>query len=180
MRRPLFTLVDSEGSEIGGEQLGLLLYKGGTVCDDYFDHTAADAICKYMGYTDAIRWTVHRSMVIQNDLMINLDDVECSSAEWEGCSFSEDHNCRHSEDVFLNCNPTGYLVYVRSQTSIGELSSASIVSAVFDLSQVIAIGYVISTQVQVTAFHALDFTISQCRRSIVRELILHLPFSLPL
>ena len=55
---PPFTLVDSEGNEIDGEEQGLLLYKWGTVCDDSFNATAADAICKYMGYSAATDWTV--------------------------------------------------------------------------------------------------------------------------
>ena len=62
---PRFTLVDSTGSEIQGEELGLLLYNGGTVCDDSFDSTAADAICKLMNYTDSARWTTAESFDIQ-------------------------------------------------------------------------------------------------------------------
>ena len=149
---PSFTLVDSTGSEIQGEELGLLLYNGGTVCDDSFDSTAADAICKLMNYTDSARWTTTESFHIQvreftglwsvsechvtkiqssgwycstvmsvttiklADLLmcvtwlsqsnyeITLDNVDCPRAEWESCTFSEDHNCAHSEDVFLRCN----------------------------------------------------------------------------
>ena len=95
--------MDSEGNDIEGEDLGLLLYRGGTVCDDYFDNTAADAICKYMNYTSASSWTSDQSYAIQYRFPINLDDVECSRAEWESCTFAEEHDCDHDEDVFLSC-----------------------------------------------------------------------------
>ena len=101
--QPLFTLVNSDGGNHEGEELGLLLYKGGTVCDDSFDTTAADAICRYMGYSAATRWTIEESFNIQSEYDINLDDVQCSSAEWLTCSFSVENNCGHDEDVFLSC-----------------------------------------------------------------------------
>ena len=95
--------MNSEGGAIEGEQLGLLLYKGGTVCDDYFDTTAANAICRYMGYTDSARWTIGERFDIQSNYEITLDNVRCSRGEWGSCSFSEYDNCGHSEDVFLSC-----------------------------------------------------------------------------
>ena len=73
------------------------------MCDDYFDYIAADAICKYMNYTSASRWTSDESYDIQETFPINLDDVECSRAEWETCTFAEENNCDHDEDVFLSC-----------------------------------------------------------------------------
>ena len=45
----LFTLVDSDGNTVEGGEFGLLLYNGGTVCDDFFDTNAANAICHFMG-----------------------------------------------------------------------------------------------------------------------------------
>ena len=95
--------MDSEGNDIEGENLGLLLYRGGTVCDDSFDNTAADAICKYMNYTLASSWTSDESFGIQGTFDINLDDVECSRSEWKSCTFAEEHDCDHDEDVFLSC-----------------------------------------------------------------------------
>ena len=81
------------------------MYKGGTVCDDYFNRAAAEAVCKQMGYKDIMKWTSENlSFVFQSDYEINLDNVNCSSAEWGSCSFSRDHNCGHSEDVFLSCS----------------------------------------------------------------------------
>ena len=103
----VFTLVDQNGNEIDGEDLGLLLYHKGTVCDDFFNNTAADAICKTMNYTSAIRWTTDEDFgSLQRNYGIKLDNVQCSSTEWESCTFTEWHNCEHEEDVFLSCRKT--------------------------------------------------------------------------
>ena len=99
-----FKLVDSEGNEIE-EGEGLLLYRGGTVCDDSFNDTAAEAICLYMEYSHSTGWTSEREITeFQENLAINLDDVVCSSADWNSCTFSEENNCGHGEDVFLSCS----------------------------------------------------------------------------
>jgi len=45
-----FTLVDRRGQQIAGEAQGLLLYNGGTVCDDSFNENSANAVCRQMGY----------------------------------------------------------------------------------------------------------------------------------
>ena len=96
--------MDSEGNNITEEgQLGLLLYRGGTVCDDSFNYTAADAICKQMNFTHALEWNSEASFDIQSNYDIKLDDVECSSDELKNCRYSEIHDCEHSEDVFLSC-----------------------------------------------------------------------------
>jgi hypothetical protein len=118
-----FTLVDSRGNLVV-DQLGLLLYKGGTVCDDSFDMNAADAICKVMGYTDAVTWTVEENFDIQSNYKINLDDVQCTDPEWKSCSYTETYtNCGHSEDVFLSCNPTGDLSYQNQYFDILSFAS---------------------------------------------------------
>ena len=100
-----FTMVNSEGINVTqGNQSGLLLYKGGTVCDDYFSNNAAEAICKLMNFTSAVEWDNGTYFNIQSNYDIKLDDVECNSTVWESCSYSEEHNCEHSEDVFLSCS----------------------------------------------------------------------------
>ena len=109
----LFTLVHSEGNEIAEEdQLGLLLYRGGTVCSDrgFVAYTAAVAICKEMNFKGVEKWTTKESFDIQYGKKINLGNVECNSEEWENCAYSEDtQNCDHSNDVFLSCSFTGLL-----------------------------------------------------------------------
>ena len=93
----------------------MLVYNGGTVCDDYFDQFAADAICSLLGYEGGgSEWASGRSSWdIQSTYLIGLDDVRCRNSSWSSCSYSESqHNCDHSEDVFLTC---------RSQQTIGTL-----------------------------------------------------------
>ena len=97
--------MDSQGDKAEPDHLGLLLYRGGTVCDDSFDEIVADTICKYMGYTSATGWTSQvEGFEIRYRLEIKLDNVQCSSADWNSCIFSEEHNCGHDEDVFLSCS----------------------------------------------------------------------------
>ena len=86
--------------------MGLLLYEGGTVCDDYFDDNSANAICREMGYSRSISWRSGSELSHgerQDSLDINLDDVKCTDGDWKTCSYSTSHNCGHSEDVFLSC-----------------------------------------------------------------------------
>ena len=64
---PRFTLVNSTGNLINGTELGLLLFFGGTVCNDYFSDNAAEAICKQMNYSHSVRWTSQESFDIQVD-----------------------------------------------------------------------------------------------------------------
>ena len=112
-----FNLVNEDGEDGGNS--GLLIYKGGTVCDDYFDQNAADAICSLMGFSrSGSEWNTRLSqtesyyyLLLSNpniftfslDYEITLDNVRCSHAYWTTCEFSESHNCDHSEDVFLTC-----------------------------------------------------------------------------
>ena len=75
------------------------------MCGDNFDDTAADAICKTMNYTGAIRWTTYDADFdhIKYDNNITLDDVRCSKAEWTSCTYSDSSDCNHLEDVLLSC-----------------------------------------------------------------------------
>ena len=75
------------------------------MCDDSFNDIAAEAICRYMEYSYSTGWTSEREITeFRESLEITLDDVECSSADWNSCDFSEEDNCSHSEDVFLSCS----------------------------------------------------------------------------
>ena len=96
-------MVDSDGEAAGAGELGLLLYKQGTVCDDYFDKKAAKAICVELGIVGAAGWTSGRKFTIQDNYDIKMDDVRCESDSWTSCTFITDHDCEHSEDVFLKC-----------------------------------------------------------------------------
>ena len=49
-------LIDPAGNQINSSDSGLLLFEGGTVCDDYFNDNAALAICLEMGFWKAGSW----------------------------------------------------------------------------------------------------------------------------
>ena len=90
---------------------GLLLYNGGTVCDDNFSDDSANAICREMGHLRATIWgsgssyyEKFRMYTTTQRLDITLDDVECHrESNWDTCSYSTTHNCGHREDVYLAC-----------------------------------------------------------------------------
>ena len=100
-----FTIVNEAGED--GQGRGLLLYNGYTVCDDSFSNNSAIAICGMMGYDGFDSWRNGEFFDIQDDLEIGLDDVVCTSGSWDSCSSTTSHNCRHYEDVHLNCVPEG-------------------------------------------------------------------------
>ena len=78
----------------------------GTVCDDYWDLTDANVVCKQLGFIKAIQ-AVGSARMGQGVDPIFLDDVkctgleqglaECDSAGWEIT------NCGHSEDAGVIC-----------------------------------------------------------------------------
>ena len=79
------------------------------MCDDSFDDRAAVAICKSMGYTQSSNWESGLKFSIQGQYSINLDEVRCSTTEWESCTYlAYAHNCDHVEDVFLTCENSVY------------------------------------------------------------------------
>merc|ERR1719232_1599900 len=71
-----FTLVDGGGNRIYGQREGLLLFNGGTVCDDGFSMNSAHAICRTLGYSRATRYR-HGLLYgsFQSRKRIGLDDV---------------------------------------------------------------------------------------------------------
>ena len=96
--------MNGDGNDVGYGEIGLLLYNGGTVCDDNFDTRAAVAICHELGYRGDSNWT-SGNRDDRNGYEITLDDVDCYNSTWSTCTFSETHNCGHAEDVFLTCDP---------------------------------------------------------------------------
>ena len=105
-----FKLVDDKGNAVEREDgvPSLLLYNGGTVCQDHFNYNAATAICREMGYAATIgRWeTRKRSMITdyQRQLDITLDYVRCRTGNWSSCYYKEKNNCEHADDIFLACD----------------------------------------------------------------------------
>ena len=101
-----FKLLNRYGHQVRGKKEGLLTYRHGTVCDDFFNYKAAHAICKVMGFAGAVQW--RRGLKYgaqQSSRKIKMDNVRCKHSYWRSCSYNTHHNCRHHEDVFLTCRP---------------------------------------------------------------------------
>ena len=101
-----FELVDNDGNTIEDASgiRGLLIYNGGTVCDDDFSDSEADVICQEMGYDRSSGWTSGSFYSdLQSSLDITLGDVDCDGKSWSNCDYQTTPKCAHSEDVFLTC-----------------------------------------------------------------------------
>ncbi|XP_063692406.1 deleted in malignant brain tumors 1 protein-like isoform X4 [Bolinopsis microptera] len=101
----LFRLVTDSDEDVSPGERGLLLYKGGTVCNDKFSDHSANAICRVLGHSRASNWTsgYHYNLIHQLGFDITLFDVECGDDDWESCSYSTSEFCYHYRDVFLSC-----------------------------------------------------------------------------
>ena len=115
-----FTLIEEDGSAITSSyQEGLLLYNGGTVCNDYFSYNSGGAICKEMGFTGLYSWRNGNYWSSrQKTYNLTLDNVRCPSPDWSSCSYLTSHDGDHREDVFLACYILCLPGHYRSSTSI--------------------------------------------------------------
>ena len=81
----------------------------GTVCKDKFNYVAARVACRQLGYNTAnVGYAASTTGVGYRNTAIVLDDLECRGGEsqLQYCSRTVflDSNCRHSEDIILDCN----------------------------------------------------------------------------
>ena len=107
-----FSLVDANYNDVEFE--GLLLFNGGTVCDDEFTEPSANVICRELGYEGSVNFSSPGyKWDVQEKLHITLDDVICNSPDgtWSSCDFTEYNNCGHDEDIFLSCEGMEKLVW---------------------------------------------------------------------
>ena len=113
-----FTLVNTEGEVIPGDQLGLVLYKrGGTLCLKEFTFEtqisvaiiAATAICKEMGYKFPLQWIYDEDYKLDLNLTLSeyapeLYDVYCPTYNWIDCT------SKKPNIVERHCYPLRYLM----------------------------------------------------------------------
>ena len=85
-----------------------IFYDGrwGTICDDDWDNSEAQVVCRQMGFTGGVAQTDLQYGEGTGDIL--LDDVICSGEEKSivECSSQgwEVHNCAHYEDVGVICD----------------------------------------------------------------------------
>ncbi|CAC5402552.1 Neurotrypsin [Mytilus coruscus] len=80
-------------------------YKGewGTVCDDRFGNVDAAVACRQLGYCSGV--VVSASVVNDGIGSIWLDEVGCTGSESKlfNCTHSKTPDCKHTEDIGVNC-----------------------------------------------------------------------------
>ena len=60
-----FVLGDENGNEIDDDRESLLLFEGGTVCNNGWNDNVAHAVCRSMGRHDAVSWRNGNSRYIR-------------------------------------------------------------------------------------------------------------------
>ena len=77
-----------------------------TVCDDFWDISDGNVVCRQLGYRGAVA-AHHSAHFGQGSGQILLDDLWCTGREASllECSHNgiNSHNCGHSEDASVTC-----------------------------------------------------------------------------
>ena len=104
-----FVIVDEKGEILTGPGEGLLLYRGGTVCDDImFSSMSAAAICRFLGFERVESWSSGNGLKWDNQserYEITLSEIICEGPNWlVDCTFSTSARyCNRYMDIFLSC-----------------------------------------------------------------------------
>ncbi|PIK48342.1 putative deleted in malignant brain tumors 1 protein-like [Apostichopus japonicus] len=93
-----------DGNATAGRVEIFLNGEWGTVCDDLWDITDAEVVCRQLGFERALG-ALTVAFFSEGTGLIHLDDVECSGSESSllDCVHTTDHNCGHSEDAGVSC-----------------------------------------------------------------------------
>ncbi len=80
------------------------------MCDDEWDLTDGNVVCRELGYPEATRvYTAAKFGVGFGEIL--LDNVRCSGSEQSllECPHNGygNHNCKHNEDAGVQCAPNG-------------------------------------------------------------------------
>ncbi len=116
-------LVGSENSNEGRVEV---FHEGewGTVCDDYWDITDANVVCKQLGFSGASDFSLAAGFGEGSGATL-LDDVQCTGDEerLEDCPSRGwgVENCNHNEDAGVIC--TGKLQNIGAKTVWGDVTS---------------------------------------------------------
>ena len=107
-RRKLESGDIKEGVQLvgGDSSSGNILVHGRPVCDDGWDHAAADVVCRMLSFKEAKEKTTNsRFGLVEEDFL--MDDVKCSGQEdslWK-CKFdSKNIQCNQFEGAGVLCN----------------------------------------------------------------------------
>nr|XP_054771338.1 deleted in malignant brain tumors 1 protein-like isoform X1 [Lytechinus pictus] len=81
----------------------------GTVCDDKWGQKDADVVCRQLGFSGALNFTVQAATFGPGTGPINLDNVRCTGRETSIYECNNNgwgiHDCHHSEDAGVYCIP---------------------------------------------------------------------------
>lgn len=90
-----------------------IFYDGewGTVCDDFWGLADANVVCRQIGCPNGATAAPTRATFGQGTGPVLVDNVHCIGSENYLSSCPHNgwgvHNCLHTEDAGVRCNPTG-------------------------------------------------------------------------
>lgn len=82
----------------------------GTVCDDHWDLTDANVVCRQLGYSKAL-YAFGSAHFGEGWGNISMNHVNCTGEELsiQECPHSDDAVCGHHQDASVICEPNGKL-----------------------------------------------------------------------